>query len=279
MGDRLPEAKMMTIGLPVAQGEHERGPPSGRLVTQSLYRRVDAPLGCLIIFLQPPPMESPCHSLVVLRRYPLEMPLQYMPYMEHHFQALTGIRLEGLSQFTGWIKSGSYYHGVVARKGQLHLCLHLAGATPPKGPQIHPSQTQAVMQKKEETPINSHPMPGREGSMTQGACSDPPIPMETVEQGMVSLGWNRPRPVLRRNGGETDLQSIAGHCLGDGEFGLPIPSHSRILREDRRQSSSSTSMQVSSYQPVTMWLPKEWPATTPTWNRVWPRASTTRYSA
>ena len=46
-----------------------------------------------------------------------EMPLQYMPYMERHFQALTGIKLEGLSQFTGWIKPGSYYHGVVARKG------------------------------------------------------------------------------------------------------------------------------------------------------------------
>ena len=53
-----------------------------------------------------------------------EEPLQYMPYMEHHFKALTGIRLKGLSQFTGLIKPGSYYHGVVARKGQLHLCLH-----------------------------------------------------------------------------------------------------------------------------------------------------------
>ena len=73
-----------------------------------------------------------------------EKPLQYMPYMESHFQALTGIRLKGLSQFTGWIKPGSYYHGVVAREGQLHMCLHLAGTEPPKGPQIHPSQTRSV---------------------------------------------------------------------------------------------------------------------------------------
>ena len=87
-----------------------------------------------------------------------EKPLQYMPYMEHHFQALTSIKLKGLSQFTGWIKPGSYYHGVVARKGQFHLCLHLAGAAPPKGPQIHPSQTHTVTQKKEETPTTSHPM-------------------------------------------------------------------------------------------------------------------------
>ena len=81
-----------------------------------------------------------------------EEPLQYMPYMEHQFQALTGVRLKGLSQFTGWIKPGSYYHGVVARKGQLHLCLHLAGSVSPRGPQIHPSQTEALMQKKEEIP-------------------------------------------------------------------------------------------------------------------------------
>ena len=99
--------------------------------------------------------------------------------MESHFQTLTGIKFKGLSQFTGWIKLGSYYHGVVARKGQLHQCLHLAGTKPPKGPQICPSQSHSVSQKEEETPTISPPMPGREGSMTQGACSDVPAPMET----------------------------------------------------------------------------------------------------
>ena len=99
--------------------------------------------------------------------------------MERQFLALTGVKLKGLSQFTGWIKPGSYYHGVVARKGQLHLCLHLAGTAPPRRPQIHPSETQALTQKKVDTPTTSHPTPGREGSTTQGARSDPPIPMET----------------------------------------------------------------------------------------------------
>ena len=108
-----------------------------------------------------------------------EEPLQYMPHMECQFQTRTGVRLKGLSKFTGWIKPGSYYHGVVARKGQLHLCLHLAGTVLPREPQICPSQTQALTQKKEETPITSPHMPGEEGGMTQGACSDPPIPMET----------------------------------------------------------------------------------------------------
>ena len=134
-----------------------------------------------------------------------EEPLQYMPYMERQFLALTGVKLKELSQFTGWIKLGSYYHGVVARKGQLHLCMHLAGTALPRGPQIHLSETQALMKKRVDTPTTSHPTPGREGSATQGACSNPPIPMETggagdgqswVEQ--VKAGteeeWRRDRP-------------------------------------------------------------------------------------
>ena len=134
-----------------------------------------------------------------------EKPLEYMPYMEHHFHTLTGIRLKGLSQFTGWIKPGSYYHGVVAKKGQLHLCLHLAGTVPPKGPHICPSQSHPVTQKEEETPTTSPPMPGTESSVTQGAHSDPPMPMETggvgggrswAEQAEASAKeeWRRDRP-------------------------------------------------------------------------------------
>ena len=154
--------------------------------------------------------------------------------MERHFNTLTGVRLKGLSQFTGWIKPGSYYHGVVAKKGQLHLCLHLAGTAPPKGPQIHPSQSCPVTQKEEETPTTSPPTLGTESSVTQGAHSNPPVPMETGGTGMAGPGWNRPRPALRKNGGETDPQSIAGHGLGNGKVGLPIPSHSKITREGMR---------------------------------------------
>ena len=106
-----------------------------------------------------------------------------MPYMESHFHTLTGIRLNGLSQFMGWIKPGSYYHGVVARKGQLHRCLHLAGTELPKGLQVCPSQCHPVTQKEEETPTTSPPMPVKEGSTPQGARSDPPMPMETSGAG------------------------------------------------------------------------------------------------
>ena len=208
-----------------------------------------------------------------------EEPLQYLPYMEHQFQALTGIRLKGLSQFTGWIKPGSYYHGVVARKGQLHLCLHLAGAALSGGPQICPSQTQALMQKMWRPP---QPVPiclvKRVARLKEHAPTHP-FPWRQVEQGMVGPGRTRPRCAQRKNGGETDPQSIPGHHLGDGTLTLPIPSHSRIARKGIRQCSGSTRMQVSAPQPVMMWLPREWPATTLIWSWVRQRASTTRYSA
>ena len=85
------------------------------------------------------------------------------------------------------------------------MCLHLAGIVPPRGPQICPSETQAAMQKRGETPTTSHPMPGREGSETQGAHSNPPTPMETGGAGdgqswaeQVEAGaedkWRRDRP-------------------------------------------------------------------------------------
>ena len=89
---------------------------------------------------------------------------------------------------------------------------------------------------------------------------------------MVGPGWNRSRLAPRKNGGETDPRSIAGHRLGDGKLAPPIPSHSRILREGMRQYSSSTSMQVSTCQPIMMWLPREWPAITLIWSWVQQRA-------
>ena len=66
-------------------------------------------------------------------------PLDFMPYMENHFQRLTGLRLTGLETCMGWIKPGSYYHWVVAQKGQLGLCTHLASVDPPRGPMMPPT--------------------------------------------------------------------------------------------------------------------------------------------
>ena len=49
------------------------------------------------------------------------MPLQFMPYVAKLFREVTGKDLQGLSQFTGWIGLGGYYHWRVAQQGLLHL--------------------------------------------------------------------------------------------------------------------------------------------------------------
>ena len=113
------------------------------------------------------------------------------------------------------------------------MCLHLAGTKPPKGLQICPSQTRSVTQKEEETPTTSLHMPGKEGSVTQGARSNSPTPMETggagdgkswAEQAEASTAeeWRRGRPakhhwsVSRKQEGRSTnpflLQDSKGRC-------------------------------------------------------------------
>ena len=99
--------------------------------------------------------------------------------MEEQFYAATGIRLEGLAGCTAWIKRGSYYHSVVAQRGQLDKCPHLAGIELPRGPQMTPSESCLVSQKKPDTPVTSSSAPATEASAPQGATADLPAPMET----------------------------------------------------------------------------------------------------
>ena len=131
-------------------------------------------------------------------------PLQDMPYMEEQFYAATRIRLKGLAKCTRWIKQGSYYHSVVAKKGQLHKCPHLVGIELPRGPQITPSESHWASQKKAEAPVASSSAPIIEASVPQGATSNAPAPMETggagngqswVEQAEAEDDFKRDRPM------------------------------------------------------------------------------------
>ena len=107
-------------------------------------------------------------------------PMEYMPYVEDQFYMAMGLRLNGLKDFTGWIKLGSYYHRLVARQGHLHRCLHLVGTLLPRWPQVMPSESCLVSQKKVETPATSSSVPSAGAMETQGTCSDDvPAPMET----------------------------------------------------------------------------------------------------
>ena len=66
-------------------------------------------------------------------------PLQFMPYVAKLFQEVTGQDLQGLSQFTGWIGQGGYYHWRVAQQGLIHLVPHLQGWPMPRTPNACPS--------------------------------------------------------------------------------------------------------------------------------------------
>ena len=103
--------------------------------------------------------------------------------MEEQFYAATRIRLEGLARCTAWIKRGNYYHSVVAQRGQLNRCPHLVGIELPRGPQMMPSESRLVSQRKLDTPATSSSAPATEASAPQGATADVPAPMETEGAG------------------------------------------------------------------------------------------------
>ena len=66
------------------------------------------------------------------------MPLQFTPHMVKLFKEVTGRDLQGLSDFTGWISQGGYYHWRVAQQGLIHLVPHLQRQPMPRTPDAHP---------------------------------------------------------------------------------------------------------------------------------------------
>ena len=86
-------------------------------------------------------------------------PMDFMAYIEDHFYKAMGLHLDGLGSFTGWIKQGSYYHGLVARQGCLHECPHLVGVPLPRWPQVTPSESRWESQMKLDTQTTSSSRP------------------------------------------------------------------------------------------------------------------------
>ena len=64
-----------------------------------------------------------------------------MPFIAGEFYVATGIHLHELQDFTRWIKKGSYYHGLLANRGQIEEIPHLIGEGFPKWPQLKPSES------------------------------------------------------------------------------------------------------------------------------------------
>ena len=156
-------------------------------------------------------------------------PMDFMAYIEDHFYKATDLHLDGLKSFTGWIKQGSYYHGLVARQGCLHECPHLAGVPLPRWPQVTPSETCQESQMKSdaqttsssrpsvgatvapvaetpvaeasvaETPVEEAPVNETLGAEALVAPSSTPAPIETGGAGDGQLGQNKLRLAKMRH--------------------------------------------------------------------------------
>ena len=107
--------------------------------------------------------------------------MDFMAYVQDLFYQATGLHLDGLASFTGWIKQGSYYHGLVAWQGCPHECLHLTGAPLPRWPQVSPSESRRESQVKLDAQTHSSSRP------SAGAMAAPITETPVVETPVVAV--------------------------------------------------------------------------------------------
>ena len=105
-----------------------------------------------------------------------ESPLDYMPFITGEFYAVTGIRLHELQDFTRWIKKNSYYHGLLAHRGQIEEIPHLIGEGFPKWPQLKPSESRRNSYSRAEGPVagSSEPTASLPAAPTQETPAEEP---------------------------------------------------------------------------------------------------------
>ena len=107
-----------------------------------------------------------------------ESSLDYMPFIAGEFYAATGIRLHELQDYTRWIKKNSYYHGLLAHRGQIEEIPHLIGEGFPKWPQLKPSESRQNSYSRAEGPVagSSEPATSLPAAPTQETpAEDPPM--------------------------------------------------------------------------------------------------------
>ena len=116
-------------------------------------------------------------------------PMDFMAYVQDLFYQATGLHLDGLASFTGWIKRGSYYHGIVAQQGRLHECLHLMGAPLPRWPQVSPSESCRESQMKLDTQAHSSSRPSAGATaapVAETPVAEVPVAAAPVTEALVS---------------------------------------------------------------------------------------------
>ena len=172
-------------------------------------------------------------------------PLGYLQYMEVQFERVMGYKLVGLGACTEWIRAGTYYHWVIAQRGQLGRCPRLAGIPLPEGPMMPPPYPPVTAAAPPATvalavpaapPVTAAP-PATAVASTQATIPNPP-------QG----GGERPRAKSqprKRVAAATGVQGAARDTGGAGDSSSRSgratsrePHTARSCSKKRRRSQS-----------------------------------------
>ena len=142
-------------------------------------------------------------------------PLKFMPYIAELFKNVTGKDLKSLSDFTGWIGLGGYYHWKLAQLGRLQACPCLQGHPVPKGPVAQPDG-QPHLQRLTQT---GTPATGASGRHQDGSqpTSDWGRKKSTSNQGRKTSTSNQGRKTSTSNqGGKTSTSNQGGKQASTG---------------------------------------------------------------
>ena len=150
-------------------------------------------------------------------------PLQFMPYMAKQFKNVTGKDLKGLSEFTGWIGLGGYYHWKLAQLGQLQACPHLQGQPVPTGPMAQPSE-RPHPQRLTQT---GTPATGASGSHQDGS-------QLTSDQGRKKSTSNQSgKTSTSSQGGKTSTSSQGSKPASTGRGKSKLPQGAQLTHPQR----------------------------------------------
>ena len=242
-------------------------------------------------------------------------PMDFMAYIQDLFYQATGLHLDGLTSFTGWIKRGSYYHGIVAWQGRLHECLHLTGAPLPRWAQVSPNESRRESQMKSDTQMHSSSRPSvgatvapvAETPVTEVPVAEVPVAVAPIAEALVGevqgaetvvAPSSTPAPMetggmrAMANRGPSRWRLVKkNHFRGAGQLNVPapnrrgvsrnlgFPSPSRTVRGGSPLFRSCMSMQLCNQPPHTMWQVGQLCTYTPICCHKRPRALETRCPA
>ena len=155
-------------------------------------------------------------------------PLQFMPYVARLFKEVTGQDLQGLSDFTGWISQGGYYHWRVVQQGLIHLVPHLARQPRPRTPDARPCG-KPLPPKPAQTETPSTGASGKRPDRTQPAPGGSSQESASNQGGQPSTSGQSGMTTAPRQGGKSSTPCQSGEPASSSGSGTPAasggPSH------------------------------------------------------